>query len=639
MEEGRRVVRFGDSVVFDYAGYHLTAGRMTLDEAVGRAWAEGGVFLSGPGGSASASRVWLELATERFVLEDLQARLGPWSASAKRAELIGERIDLHHAHMTICPTPNPLYSLRARHLSRESQVRFVARGVVPYFYVVPFFYMPRYTYELEKAEDGDTLVPSRQGLEFNPGRGNFSGPFLKTTWRKKLFDRRLLSTLHLDYYAKPGPAIGEEIQYKSPSSEHLTFAFFTPQRNINRDNYSRAPGRQTRWRLWQTWTKKLPFGHFKSFVNEASDSHIDDDYRFNMDERRLREREISTELVFDRPTLRLKLLGERLKSLDVKGSREYRVERRKSPAVRFLTFPLLILRREPDTRHRGWKLYGMAEATGARGRDRVERADGPFGSGRLAGQLNVPLTSRLSSTAELSVQTDFHGEKIAGESNAATQIGGLRLTFHRPWLAERLQSDWGYSVQKAWTNKALFASGGEVENMLFLSLRNFRRVWKTSVDLGYDFRPGSSGMSTIDLQTRLGGADQRHHLSTIVRYLPQYHRAQSIYTSAGFKLGALFYSSLGFQTVHTDSELQVQFTPAFRFTSPAQKYRFGVSGFYDAKSDGWRTRDFQFTRAFDCIETTLRISKRDRDLQFSFSFNLTGIDKPNDLFNREGGRD
>lgn len=630
MVEGRRVVRFSDSVIFDYAGYHMTAGRLTLDEAVGKAWAEGGVSLYGPAGYSHASRVWFELATERIILEDLQARMGTWSADAERAELIGQRADLYHVVMTPCPSAHPLYSLHARRLSKESPARYVARGVTPYFYMMPFFYLPRYTYELEPEEEGGALVPSRQGFEFNPGRGNFSGVFVKSTWRKKFFSRRLLSTMHLDYYSKPGPAIGEELQYKSPAAEHYTFAYFTHQRLINQDGYSRAAGYENRWRLWQIWNKNFPGGHFKSFVNEVSDSRVEDDYRFRFDERRLPEREINTELVFDRPNARFKILGERLKTLDVTGPKEYRLERRRTPAVQFLTFPVLIARRRNDAGGQGWRFYGSAAGTVARGRDRYDRQDGALGSGKLSASLNLPLTSRLSATTELDVRSDYHAEKIAGESSAGTQIGGARLTFHRPWLDEWLQSDAGYSYQRAMTNKLLYSADGEVENLLFLSLRRFGRIWKTSLDMGYDFRPGMQNLSPIDFQSRVGGA--RSNFTSIVRYNPEKHRTQSVYGNGWYRFGSLWYTGLGLQTVHTDTEIQVQLTPAIRFESKDKQYRVGLSGFYDAKAHGWRTRDLNLTRAFRCVETTLGVSKRDRDIQFNFSFRLTGFKKPDELF-------
>lgn len=632
MEEGRRVVQFGDSVVFDYAGYHLTAGRMALDEAVGRAWADGGVTLSGPAASARATRVWIELATERVILEDLEARLGPWSARAKRAELLGERIDLYDAVLTACPTPNPLYSLRAAKLSKESQVKFVASGVVPYFYFVPFFYLPRYTYELEREEGGDTLVPGRQGFEFNPGRGNFSGLFVKTTWRKKFFERKLLSTLHLDYYSNPGPAVGEELQYRSKKTDHYTFAYFTRTRKITQDgSFNRLPGRENRWRAWQVWSRKFPFGHFKSYVNEVSDSVMEENYRFNFDERRLREREINTELVYQKPAYKMKLFAERLQTLDTDGPKEYRLERRVVPAFRFLTYPVPISAKTPKET-RGWRFYALADAMAAAGRDQPNRPDGAMGDGRIAAITTVPLASRLSATGELSVQSMYRDKKVSPETGANTQIGGSRLTFHRPWLGEWLKSDVGYAVQKAWTNKGLYADNGMAENRLFLSLRNFHRLWKTSLDAGYDFRENLDGLSTIDFQTRYAGGIG--DVSTIVRYDPQKNRAQSVYGSAAIKFGSLLYAGIGIQTVHTDSEVQVQFTPAARFETKTGEYRYGFAGFYDAKSARWRTRDFYLTKMFDCVETTLRVSKREADVQFNFSFRLTGFKNADEVLRR-----
>lgn len=636
--EGGRQVRFADSVLFDYGSYHLTAGRLTLDEEIGRAWAEGGVSLAGPGGRAQASRVWIELATERLVLEDFEARLGPWWASARRAEIVGERVDLYNTVMSACPGPTPLYSLRARQLSKESPVRFVARGVVPYFYVVPLFYLPKYSYDLEKEEYGDTLVPSRQGFEFTPGRGNFTGIFLKTLWRKKFFDRRLISTIHVDYYSKPGFAVGDEIQYRSPTTDHYTFAYFTRARTIRREGYTRGAGHENRWRLWQYWNRKLPFGHFKTFINEVSDSSVEDDYRFKYDERRLMEREIASELVFDRPNMRLKLIGERLMTLDPRGPKEYRLDRRRLPAIQFLTFPFPLLPRRADDERRGWRFYGLIESLAARGKDRPDRAAGAFGTGRIAAITSVPLASRLSVTTEVGVRSEYYDKKIPGEADAATQIGSGKIVFHRPWMGEWLQSDFGYSNQKAWTNKNLYSSGGVVENLAFLTFRKFRPVWKTSLDLGYDFRPGIRQMAPIDFQSRLGGS--RSSFTSILRYHPQRHRFQSIYTNAWLKLGSVFYTGLGAQTVRTDTEDQVQFTPWFKFESPRKIYRLRYSGFYDAKFEGWRSHELYLTKAFNCIETTLGLSKRDKDFQINLSFNLTGFKKPEDLFQKDefGGR-
>ncbi|OGH59147.1 MAG: hypothetical protein A3G34_02360 [Candidatus Lindowbacteria bacterium RIFCSPLOWO2_12_FULL_62_27] len=632
-DEGRRLVRFGDSVAFDYGAYDLVAGRLTLDEAVGRAWAEGDVKLSGPAGRARATKVWLDLATERIVLEDLEANVGLWSARAKNAEILGDRIVLNHALVTLCPAPHPLYSLRVRRMSKESRTRYVAHGVVPYFYFVPFFYLPWYTYELEETEEGGPLVPSRQGFEFNPGRGNFTGLFVKTSWRKKFFDRQLLSVSRLDYYSKPGLALGQEMHFKSRTAEHFTFLYYIRQRVINRNNFSRADGRDSRWRLWQVWNKNFSFGHFKSFVNEVSDSHLEDDYRFNLDERRLPEREINAEFVYDRPQFRMKVLGERLRTLNLHGAEEYRVERRRAPALRFLTFPFLILSGNAAPDRRGWAFYGQAEGLGGRGRDRFDRPDGAFGDGRMAALFSVPLTAALSATSELGAQTEFRRNRIAGESSSTTPAGNFRLTLHRPWWGGDIQSDAGFTYRRAFANKSVYSSGGVIEDLLFVSLRRFRPRWKTSLDAGYDFRPALRGLSTVDFQTRWG--DDRREVSSIVRYDPQKSRTQSVYTNAWFKIGDVLHAGMGFQTVQTDTEIQVQFTPTATFETPGKKYRIGLNAFYDAKLKKWRTTDLRLGRTFDCVEITLRLSKRDNDFRFSFSFDLAGFGQPQDLFRQE----
>lgn len=633
MEVGRRVLKFGDSVLFDYAGYHLAAGRLTLDETVGRAWAENGVTLTGPGGSARASRVWIELATERIVLEDLEARLGPWNASAARAEMLGDQIDLHDAYLTACPGGVPIYSLKARKLSKETPERFVARGVTPYFYRIPFFYLPRYTYELDKDKPGEGPLPSRQGFEMNPGRGKYSGLFVKTTWRRKFFDRRLLSTTHLDYYSKPGPAIGEEIQYRSNHVEHFTYAYVTRQRKIRRDgSYTRLSERETRWRLWQIWDRQFSFGHFKSFVNEVSDSQLEDDYRLNFDERRLREREISSELVFQRSNVRMKLIVERLKTLDIRGPSEYRLDHRQIPAVRFLSFtrPFDLWRRNQN--RRGWRTYGRAGAGVAHGRDRPDRRDGVWADGEMEGVLTMPVVSLLTLTGQLGVRNDYREKKIFGESASHTPTGTMRWSLHRPWWEGRIQTDLGHSFEKSWANKSIFPAAGQKENRLFYTFQHAHKIWKTAFDAGYDLRPGFKQFSTLEFQTQAAGSFA--HVSSVLRYDPKKNHAQSVYTHAGFSFNSEMMAGLGFQTVHTDTEVQIQFTPSVRFETPDKRYRYGFSGYYDAQASRWRTRELYLTRQFRCVETTVKLSKRDSDLEINFSFRLTGFGEGDEWMRR-----
>ncbi|MBI4177923.1 LPS-assembly protein LptD [bacterium] len=639
--EGRRQVTFTDSVVFDYAGYHMKAGRLTLDEVVGRAWAEGGLSLAGPGGSAVASEAWMDLNRDRIVLRNIDVRAGPWSASAAEATVEGERMDLIETRMTVCPTPNPLYSLRARRLSRETPFRYVARGVVPYFYAIPFFYLPKYSYELEKSAEG-TLVASRQGPAFEPGRGNFTGIFFKTFWRKKFLDRRLLSTSHFDYYTRPGPALGQELEYRSRSSEHYTFAYFTRQRVINHDNFSRPGGRVNRWRLWQTWTRKFSNGHFKSFVNETSDSVMEDDYRLYFDDRRPPEREVNVEFVYDRPQVRFKLLGERIRSLNIGGPREYRLDRKRMPAVRALTFPALLSRPPAPTArlYGSRRLYGFADVTAGRGRDRPDRADGEFGEAKLSGLFAVSLAEKLSMTTEAGVQTDYYQKKITGQTRANTHIGGGRMTVHRPFWGERLQADAGYAFRKAITNESLYAADdGQVENQLFLSLRQFRPWWRASLDGGYDFRKSRRDMATLDLLGRVGGSAR--WLSSVARYDPTHNRLQSVYTSGAFKWGTAVRAGIGYQIVNTDTENQRQFSPYLEFTPPVWPYRLSFTGLYDADQNRLRTLRAALTRMFNCIETTFTVTKADRDIQFNFSFRVTGFEKGESLFNQprlESGR-
>lgn len=638
MKSGRRVMQFTDSVVFEYGGYRMTTDRLTVDETEQRAWADGEVFLSGPAGWARASRIWFEMATDRAVLEDMEARMGPWSARARRAEISGTRIDMYDAVMSACPGAHPIYSLHARHLSKESPERYVARGVVPYFYVVPVFYLPRYTYELEREEEGDTLVPSRQGFELNPGRGKYTGVFLKTAFRKKWFNRKLLTTTHIDYYGKPGPAIGEEIQYRSRSADYYAFTYFVRQRKISRESHSAVGGHENRFRLWNTWTKKYDRGHFKAFVNEVSDSQMEDDYRLRLDERRLQEREVAIEAVLDRSPARFKIEGSRRMTLDTDGPKEYRLEHRVWPAIRFLTFPFALAGSSPgapvQAAFKGWRLYGLADAWAGHGRDRFDRDDGAMGDARIGSVLNVPLTHRLAASMQMAIEGRFRDKTAGTENSSATPIGQARVALHRPWLREWLQTDAGYSYRRAWENRDEFGPDGYIEDHLFWSLRSFHRVWKVSFDNGYDLRPGYRHLSLVDFQLRRDGPISR--LSTTVRYDPKVHHAQSVHAAANFRFTPRVDWGIGFQSVHIDSDVTLQFTPVANFETSDRVYRFGMSGLYDAKDVRWMTKEFYVIRAFKCIETSLRISKTDQDLQFNLSFRLTGFRHVDEVFSSPG---
>ncbi len=432
-----------------------------------------------------------------------------------------------------------------------------------------------------------------------------------------------MSTFHADFYTRPGPAVAEEVQYKSPTAEHYTYALFTRARDIDRGaGYRRQPGYDNRWRFWQIWNRKLPSGHFKTFVNDASDSFVESDYRLNLGETRLRDREIDVELALQKPSYTLKFNTEHVSTLNLRGN-NYELERRLFPSITWLTYPLPLVKSRHPSVGRGWQVYGHAAAQSAYGRDAVNRPDGMLASGRMGGIFTMPVAGRLTSTIELTAENDFHKKELRTESTFNTPKTKTRLTLHQPWLNASLQAEVGYAREKLWENKSLAPPKGEIEHEIFTTLRSNLPHWKSSLATGLDLREGKSGLSDFLLQTRYS-AGWINELASFVRYDPEAHRLQSLFSTASATFRPGFSAGLGFQTVHTDSEIQIQFTPSATFETLDKKYRASLAGFYDAKRHQLRTLSLSLSKAFRCVETSLKVSKSDKDFQINVGFQLSG---------------
>lgn len=626
--EGQWGLSLPEGVELTYGAYRILVPGLEVDEHSQTGWTEGDVRLWGPNLTARADAVAIDFNRSQFDMKNMSGRAGPWRVRAEQA--LGGRgfLEMRGVRLTSCEGSNPVLQMQAREMSYQSsdfggglrEDRFVARGVIPRIKGVPVFYLPRYTYEVVRTEEGE-YVQRDSRYEVHPGKSSYTGIYLRNIYRMEFLQRRLKSASHFDWYLKPGFGIGEDIRYENDRTSHESYLYLIRQKRLSREGGRprKVGGSLTRSRFRHRLRRGFEAGPYRgairTYANLASDSAIDEDYDFDFIETRrfISDREVRAEATLDGEHHRFAVSMQRFESIQSPSS-QYQADEIRMPGLRFTTFQV------PMFEAGGFRFYSQGSAEVANGRDRRDRPTGGMGGASLGGTVKRDVTDRISTALHGSLQSEYQEKRVGGQQERLTRLARVRADMnHR--AGRRTIFNTGYEWHAQFNNRSMNpVDDGERVNQFDARWSNYGRSLRTELLTGYDFRRSRRALMPFELHARSSG--ELASLSAILRYDSKDSRLQSIYGGWDFRPAPDLSAGLSFQAIESDTLAFKQLGQSLRWKTPNRKYLLEWTAHYDYKTAKWRERRLELTRIFDCLRVKFKIAKRGSDLRFDFTFGL-----------------
>ncbi len=283
LDERKMLIASGNVLVQQGAD-SLSADYMTLNTVSQDLYCRGHVVFRG------TDRVWhgeelkYNLKTKSGDFGEFQAYVAPYYITAKASKRIStNEFDLKDVTVTTCPGDDPEYAIHAREAQLKNGNRLRAHGVVFYYGIVPFFYLPSMA---RKLDSHDTY------FEFVPGYSSRQGAFLLSAYNYRLSDA-LRGRTRLDYRTKRGLAGGQDFMWRDPGTNRTYEGEFDAYYADDRKPFKNAEEEAQYGKLVDKERYRLKLNHFQAFnsqdylianLNYLSDPNILDDF-FNKEYR------------------------------------------------------------------------------------------------------------------------------------------------------------------------------------------------------------------------------------------------------------------------------------------------------------------------------------------------------------------
>jgi lipopolysaccharide assembly outer membrane protein LptD (OstA) len=207
--DDRKMLIGTGSVVVQQGADTLSADYMTINTVSQDLYARGRVVFR------SADRLWqgeelrYNLKTKEGDFGEFKAYVAPYYITAKESRRVSaNEYELKHVTITTCPGDDPEYVVHAREATLKDGTRLRAKGVIFYYGIVPFFYLPSMA---RKLDAHDTY------FEFVPGYSSRQGAFLLSAYNYRMTDA-LKGRTHLDYRTERGVGVGQDFLWRDPGT-------------------------------------------------------------------------------------------------------------------------------------------------------------------------------------------------------------------------------------------------------------------------------------------------------------------------------------------------------------------------------------------------------------------------------------
>lgn len=189
----------------------LKADYMTVRTDTQDAHAVGNVVFNREGNLWKGDEMSYNFKTRIGDFGQFNASLPPFYVSAKDSKRTSpDEYILHNATITTCEGDRPDVYIKAREARVIKQSTIVARGVVFYVGGVPIFYVPKWTRNIKD---------DKSDMDFVPGYSSRAGAYLLTAYNYHM-ECGVTASTHLDYRAKRGVGVGEDLSWGDPKLDY-----------------------------------------------------------------------------------------------------------------------------------------------------------------------------------------------------------------------------------------------------------------------------------------------------------------------------------------------------------------------------------------------------------------------------------
>lgn len=206
-ESDRRVMTGRGHVLITHGVDTLRADFVTVDTVTQDATARGNVVIEREGKVWRGDEAKYNFKTRTGNFGGFDADVPPFHIKADQSQRTADGMFiLKNARITTCEGDRPEFYMKAREARIMKNNRFRAKGVMFYFGPVPILYMP---YVLKG------LGEEKTDIDLVPGYSSRLGAYLLTAYNYRI-NGAMTAATRLDYYAKRGPAVGQDFNWGDP---------------------------------------------------------------------------------------------------------------------------------------------------------------------------------------------------------------------------------------------------------------------------------------------------------------------------------------------------------------------------------------------------------------------------------------
>jgi len=205
--EGKLLVGIGN-VVVQQGPDIMRADCITVNTETEEAYATGNVIFEREGRIWQGEELKYNFKTEIGDFGVTEAYIDPYYVYAEDSEKITENeFELNDVVLTTCEGEDPQFYIRTKQANLINQSIIKARNVVFVLGSVPIFYLPYFSYDINRQTNWDIL----------PGYSSLWGAYLLTAYNYRMNDYMHGAT-HFDYRSKRGFGIGQDFKWRSETN-------------------------------------------------------------------------------------------------------------------------------------------------------------------------------------------------------------------------------------------------------------------------------------------------------------------------------------------------------------------------------------------------------------------------------------